>query len=84
MDDPYIYIVQEFIGHGYTREHIAFQRYISSWKKIRAFTEEHEAAKFMESLQKENEPRKYAIEEVPLDVPMSGKLYLPTDNRILC
>ena len=56
------------------------------WKEegIKRWGKEHHAAKYMESLQKENEPHKYTIAEVPLDVPMSGKLYFPTDNRILC
>ena len=71
MNNHHIYIVQEFIGKN-------------GWRNIRAFTEEHHAAKYMESLQKENEPRAYTIEEVPLDVSMSGKLYFPTDDRILC
>ena len=84
MNNHHIYIVQEFIGCGYTVGHIATTHRVSEWQNIRAFTEEHEAAKFKESLQKENEPCKYTIEEVPLDVPMSGKLYFPTDNRILC
>ena len=78
MNNHHIYIVKEFIGQCYMRAHIIH------WKNIRAFTEEHEAAKFKESLQKENEPRRYTIEKVPLDVAMSGKLYFPTDNRILC
>ena len=73
MNNHHIYIVQGFHTHR-----------VSEWRNIRAFTEEHHAAKYMESLQKENEPRKYTIAEVPLDVPMSGKLYFPTDNRILC
>ena len=64
----HIYIVQEFIGHGYTREHIAFQKYISSWKKIRAFTEEHKAAEFMMYLQKDEPHKQFNIEEVQLDV----------------
>lgn len=84
MDNNYIYIVQEFIGCGFTMSRSAHQRQIAEWKNIGAFTEEHHAAKYMESLQKENEPRKYSIEEVPLNVPMSGKLYLPTDNTIFC
>jgi hypothetical protein len=81
---PTIYIVQEFLGCGFTIGHTATQHRVAEWKNIKAFTDAHEAEKFMESLQKENEPHKYTIEEVPLDVPMSGKLYFPTDDRILC
>lgn len=84
MYNHHIYIVQEFIGCGFTMSRSAHQRQIAEWKNIRAFTEEHHAAKYMESLQNENETRNYTIAEVPLDVPMSGKLYFPTDNRILC
>ena len=84
MNNHTVFIVQEFIGCGFTMSHSAHQRQIAEWENIRAFTEEHHAAKYMESLQKENEPRKYTIAEVLLDVPMSGKLYFPTDNRILC
>ena len=40
MNNHYIYIVQEFIGKN-------------GWRNIRAFTEEHHAAKYIESLQKE-------------------------------
>jgi hypothetical protein len=32
----------------------------------------------------EDESSAYSIEEVPLDVAMSGKLYFPTDDRNLC
>ena len=71
MNNHHIYIVQEFLNKN-------------GWRNIRAFTEEHEAVQFMKSLQKEDEPLAYTIAEVPLDVPMSGKLYFPTDNRILC
>jgi hypothetical protein len=84
MSHNSIFIVQKFIGAGYTRGHIATIHQIAEWRNIRAFTEEHEAAKYMESLQDENETRQYSIQEVPLDVPMSGKLYFPADNTILC
>jgi hypothetical protein len=63
----HIYIVQEFIGCGYTREHIARMRKVTECKTIRAFTEEHEAVKYMESLQKENESGTYCYEKVQLD-----------------
>ena len=65
----HIYIVQEFIGCGYTQEHIARMRKVTEWKTIRAFTEEHEAVKYMESLQKENESDTYCFEKVQLDSP---------------
>ena len=56
-----IYIVQEFISKN-------------GWRNIRAFTAEHDAVQFMKSLRKEDEPRTYSIEEVPLDVPIHGKI----------
>ena len=65
----YIYIVQEFVGCGYTIGHIAQQHRIAEWKNIRAFSEEHEAEKYMGSLQKQNKSLKYSVEEVLLDVP---------------
>ena len=68
-DSRHIYIVQEFVGCGYTMGHIAQQHRIAEWKNIRAFSEEHEAEKYMESLQKENKSRKYSIEDVQLDSP---------------
>jgi hypothetical protein len=72
MNNHHIYIVQEFVGCGFTMSRSAHKRQIAEWKNIRAFTEEHKAVKFMESLeslQKKNEPCKYAIEEVSFDIP---------------
>lgn len=69
MPNYTVYVVQEFVGCGYTIGHIATQRRIAQWKNLKAFTEEQQATKHMESLQKENSHCKYTIEEVPFNVP---------------
>lgn len=62
---PTIYIVQEFLGCGFTIGHIASQHRVAEWKNLKAFTDVHEAEKFMGSLKNEDGPYKYSIEEVP-------------------
>jgi len=65
---PTIYIVQEFLGCGFTIGHIASQRRVAEWKNLKAFTDAHQAEKFMVSLVKENKTSQYIIEEVPFHI----------------
>lgn len=68
MNNPAIYIVQEFLGCGFTTGHIASQRRVAEWKNLKAFTDLQEAEKFMVSLVKENKTSQYIIEEVSFHV----------------